>query len=273
VKSFPLAIVVISISVICILSIGAVSALNPDDASVTTSWVSLKYYQGDSAAVIVTFQSNVADELSITRVGIQFDWMPPTAYYSYDLSANPVYVPSFGNYTFELTNIPLLAGATAGSHSYFISVDGLQNNVEFMWNSPSSNLQIYDSHEKTYNMLLPQIAARINNATYTSADAQSLLQQAQTEYAQALSSAKNGEWQNAVTSLQNASDYLDQAEAAEQKSGGLGGLGSNLLFYLAVVVIVVVIALSVLAVAVRRKRKKTDSVEPVEPVEPTEPIE
>jgi hypothetical protein len=271
VKSFPLAIVAVSISVICIiLSIGAVSALYPDDASVTTSWVSPKYYQGDTAAVIVTFQSNVADELSITRVGIQFDWMPPTAYYSYDLSANPVPIPSFGNYTFELTNIPLLVGATAGSHSYFISIDGLQNNVEFIWDSPSSTLQIYDGSEKNYNRLLPQVAARINNATYTSAEAQSLLQQAQTEYAQALSSAKNGEWQNAVTSLQNASAYLDQAEAAEQKSSGSGG---NLWLYLVVVVIVVAITLSVLAVAVRRKRKKTDSGEPVEPVEAVEPTE
>jgi hypothetical protein len=260
-KSFPLAIVAISISIICILSIGAVSALNPDEASVTTSWVSPKYYQGDTAAVIVTFQSNIADELSITRIGIQFDWMPPDAYYSYDLSANPVNILPSGSYTFELTNIRFLAGASTGLHSYFISIDYLQNNLSGIWNSPSFTIQIYDGNEKIYNGLLPQVTTRINNATYASAEAQSLLQQAKTEYTKALSSAENGEWQEAVTSLQDASAYLDQAEAAEQSGGQNAG---SLLLYLAVAVIAVVIVVLVIAVVVRRKRKKTDSVEPIE---------
>lgn len=254
-KSFALTIV--AISIICILSISAVSALAPDDASVIASWASQKYYQGDTAVVSITFQSNIDDTLTITRVSIQFDWMPQNDYYSSDLSTNPVSIPGHGSYSFELTNI-LLVGASAGSHSYTITMDGLQNDVEFIWNSPSLNLQIFSGNENLYYQLEPQVKAKIDNATYTNSEAQSLLQQAKAAYDDAVASAVSGEWQEAVTSLQAASDYVDQADVAEQSGGG-GALGGNLLLYLAIIAIVVVIVLLIIIVAVRRKIKKTDS--------------
>ena len=262
-KSFPLKLVAISISILCILSIGAVSALDQDEASVTMSWLSPKYYQGDNASVRVIFQSLIPSELVINRVSIQFDWMPADAFYSSDLSANPVTIPGNGSYIFELTNIRFLAGASAGLHSYFVSIDGLQNDVGFIWNSPSSTIQIYDGNERIYDELLPQVTTRINNATFASTEAQSLLQQATTEYTQALLSAGNGEWQEAVTSLRNADDYLNQAEAAEQRSGGQNAVEGWVL-YLAIILVVVVVALAVIAVAVWRKRKKTSEVPSIE---------
>lgn len=266
-KSFPLKLVAISISIICILSIGAVSALNQNEATVSMIWASPKYYQGDTASVTVVFQSNIADELEITRIGIQFDWMPADAFYSYDLSASPVHIPASGSYSFELTNIQFLGGASAGVHSYFVSIDYLRNDLGGIWDSPSSTLKIYDGNEKIYNELEPQISTRINNATYSSSEAQSLLEQANTEYEQARLLADELKWQEAVTSLRSASDYLDEAEAAEQSGGQNTG---SLLLYIAVAVIAVVIALSVIAVAVRRRSKKTELVESAEPVEPVE---
>ena len=266
-KSFPLKLVAISISIICILSISAVSALLQEEASVTMSWLSPKYYQGDTASVSVTFQSHISDELEITRVGIQFDWMPSDAFYSYDLSASPVTVPGNGSYTFELTNIRFLAGASAGLHSYFVSIDGLQSNSTFIWYSPSSTIQIYDGNEKLYDELLPQVTTKINNATYTSTEARSLLEQATTEYTQAVSLANEGKWQEAVASLRNADDYLDQAEVAEQTFGGQNA-EQGWLLYLVIIIVVVVVALSVIAVAVWRKRKKTSNVPSIEEVQP-----
>jgi hypothetical protein len=265
-KSFPLKLAAISISIICILSISAVSALLQEEASVTMSWLSPKYYQGDTASVRVTFQSHVSYELEINRVGIQFDWMPSDAFYSYDLSASPVTIPANGNYTFELANIRFLAGASAGVHSYFVSIDGLQSNSTFIWYSPSSTIQIYDGNEKQYDELLPQVTTKINNASYTSTEAQSLLEQATTEYAQALLSANEGKWQEAVSSLRDADDYLDQAAAADQRGGGQNPLQGWLL-YLVIIIIVVVVALSVIAVVVRRRRKKTSEVPSVEEVQ------
>ena len=263
-KSFPLKLIAISISIIYVLSISAVSALNPEDASVTTTWLS-QYYQGDISSVRIIFQNNIADELEITRIGIHLDWMPPNDFYSYDLSANPASILGFGNYTFELTNIPFLAGASPGSHSYFVSVDYIQNNFTDFWDSPSFTIQIHDGSKKIFNELLPQIVAKMTKATYESTEAQSLLQQATTEYEQAIALANDEKWQEAVTSLQNAFDYLDQAEAAEQNAGQ--NTGQSLLLYIAITVIAVVIALSIIAVIaiiVSRKRKKTDSIESIE---------
>ena len=271
VKSFPLKLVAISISVICIISIGIVSALTQDEASVTTSPLSSKYYQGDTASFRVIFQSNIADVLEITRVSIQFDWMPSDGFYSIDLSANPVSIPSLGSYTFYLTDIPFLGGASAGSHSYFVSIDYLQNNLTGIWDSPTSTIQIHESNEKIYDEQSPQVGARINNATYSNSEAQSLLQQANTEYYNALKSANEEKWSEAVTSLRNASDYLDQADAAEQGGGGQtgGGQTGDLLLYLIIAAIVIVVALTVIGVAVRRKRREPEAPEmPEEPVEP-----
>lgn len=258
-KSFPLKLVAISMCIICVLSISSVSALDQDEASVMTSWLSPKYYQGDNASVRVIFQSLIPSALVVNRVSIHFDWMPEDAFYSSDLSANPVTIPGNGSYMFELTNIRFLAGASAGLHSFFVVIDGLQNDVDFIWKSPSSTIQIYDGNEKTYDELLPQVTTKINNASYASAEAQSLLQQATSEYTQAITSATEGKWQDAVTSLRAADDYLNQAEAAEQGGGGQSTLQGWML-YLAIIIIVVVVALSVIVVAVWRKRKKTSEV-------------
>jgi hypothetical protein len=265
VKSFPLKLIAISTTVICIMSIGVVSALTQDEASVTTSWLSSKYYQGDTASVRVIFQSNIAEVLEITRVSIQFDWMPSNDFYSVDLSANPVSIPSLGSYTFSLTNIPFLGGASAGSHSYFVSIDYLQNNLTDIWDSPTSTIQIHDTNEKIYDEQSPQVGARINNATYSNSEAQSLLQQASTEYYNALKSANDEKWSEAATSLRNASDYLDQADAAEQIVDGQTG---NLSLYLIIAAIAVVVALTAIGFAVRRKRR-----EPEAPEMPEGPVE
>jgi hypothetical protein len=192
--------------------------------------------------------------------------MPADAFYSSDLSANPVTIPGNGSQMFELTNIRFLAGASAGLHSFFVVIDGLQNDVAFIWKSPSSSIQIYDGNEKIYEELLPQVTTKIDNASYANAEAQSLLQQATSEYTQALESAADEKWQEAVTSLRNADDYLTQAEAAEQRGGGQNPLQGWVL-YLAIILIVVVVALAVIAVAVWRRRKKTSDVPSIEEVQ------
>lgn len=268
-KSFPLKLAVISLITVCILTVGVVSALNQDEASVEAVWEG-QYYQGDTAAVKILFQNNLADELVVYRISLHFDWMPSDDFYSYDLSADPVHIPGNGSRVFELTNIPFMAGASPGAHSYYVSADVVQNGVNLVWDSPSLTVQIRDGNEKIYNELEPQISNRLNNATYTNANAQSLLQQAKNAYNNASSLANEGEWQEAVSNLQAASDYLDQAEVAEQIGGPSLG---TLLLYLAIVVIAVVIVILVVAIVLRRARKKTGTVEPEEPVEPVEPTE
>jgi hypothetical protein len=147
-KSFRLALIAISISLICVLSIGLVSALNPDEASALVSWASQTYYPGDSMVFRIFFQSNSPDELQINRIGLHFDWMPTGAFYSRDLSAAPVSIPSNGSYTFDIMSANVPSNVTAGLYNYFVGIDGLQNNIGFSWDSPPATIQIHDAREK-----------------------------------------------------------------------------------------------------------------------------
>jgi hypothetical protein len=179
VKSFTSTLVVASISIICILSIGLVSALDQDEASVSLSWSSQRIYQGGRVNVNITFQSNSTDELDIEYIGIQFDWMASYVFYGRDLSANPVTIAGGGSHIFEAIAINIPSNISAGEHSYFVGIDGVQNYMIFRWDSPSSTIEILDASEKAFTDLVIQVQTKINaaiNATYESAEAQSLLQ-------------------------------------------------------------------------------------------------
>ncbi len=253
-KLLRLTLIAISISLICVLSIGFVSALNPDEASALVSWASPTYYTGDTMIFRIFLQSNSPDLLQIKRVGLHFDWMPEGDFYSRDLSAAPVAIPSNGSYTFDIMSADISSNATAGLHSYIVGIEGLQNGVDFSWDSPPATIQIHDGRERGYNELLPQVESKIaeaDNATYGSPEAQSLLQQAKDEYELAKSSANDAKWYDAASHLQNASGLLDQAAVAEEKNAGQ----PNLLLIGAIIAVGVIIAVSIIVV-VRRKRAK-----------------
>jgi hypothetical protein len=256
-KSFPRMLIAISIIIICVFNIGLVSALDQDEASVSLSWSSQTIYQGSTATIRITFQSNSTDELQISHVGLQFDWMPSDAFTGHDLSDNPVVIPAYGVHTFDAITILIPADTSSGEHSYFVGIDGVQNNVGFAWDSPSFTVQILDAGEKTFTELVLQVQAKINaaiNATYESSEAQSLLQQAEDAYMQAHTYANETNYQEAISTLGTASDYLEQAEAAEQLSAEQSAQQQQLLLYIAIIVIVVVVT-AVIAVIWRKKRK------------------
>lgn len=256
-KSFPRMLIAISIIIIFVFNIGLVSALDQDEASVSLSWSSQTIYQGSTATIRITFQSNSTDELQISHVGLQFDWMPSDAFTGHDLSDNPVVIPAYGVHTFDAITILIPADTSSGEHSYFVGIDGVQNNVGFAWDSPSFTVQILDAGEKAFTELVLQVAAEINvaiNATYESSEAQSLLQQAEDAYMQSHSYANEGNYQEAISTLGTASDYLDQAEAAEQRYTEQTAQQQQLILYIAIIVIVVVVV-AVIAVIWRKKRK------------------
>ena len=273
VRPLRLMLTVASISLICILCCGLVSALNADEASVSLFWSSQTVYQGDTITVRITFQSNSADQLNIYYIGLHFDWMPSDAFYGRDLSANPMPIPSSGNYMFDPIAIQIPANVSTGSHSYFVGVDGTQgSSSSFTWNSSASTIQIHAASEKAYAIFMSQVESSLkeaNSANYESAEAQSLLQQAQSEYNNATSLVAAGNWQEAVLHLENATDLLDQASAAEQSSDEQRAGLQTLLFYVAIIAIAVIIVVSIIFVVVRRRRKRAESgaEQPVETIE------
>jgi hypothetical protein len=265
VKPLQLLLIFTSISTICILGLSQVSALNQNEASVSLSWLSETFYQGNSASVRITFNSNSSEELRIYNIGVQFDWMSSDAFYGPNLSTNPVSIPSYGSHTFDFITIPIPSNVSVGSHTCFVGIDGLQvgqSMSDFSWDSPTSTIQIHDTFEKLYNDLFHQVSSKMSeaqNANYESAEAKSLFQQATNEYNLATSLADQGKWREATSSLQNVSSYLENANAEEQISDEQKANQQTLLLYLAVVAIVVIIAISIIVVIVRKKRKQTKS--------------
>jgi hypothetical protein len=273
VRSLRVVLTVTSISLICILCCSLVSALNQDEASVTLFPPTLAGYPGSTISITIAFKSNSADQLEIYNIGLHFDWMSSDNFSGNDLSDNPVTILSQGTYIFDPIVIQIPLNASAGLHSCFVGVDGIQgSSSSFSWDSPTLTIQIQTATEKIYSDSLSQVASKLNaaiSANYESSEAQSLLQQAQAEFWNATSSATQGRLNEAILSLQIADDFLNQANAAEQRSDAQRAELQSLLFYLAIIAIVVIIVVSLIIVVVRRRRKQADfgAEQPVEAIE------
>jgi hypothetical protein len=152
--------IVLSLSIICILNIGLVSAVEQSEISVGPSWSDSTPYQGDTVTVTLRLTSTSSEQLKIYRVGLHFDWMPEGSFFTRDLFDEPVVVPSMGTHIFDLMVIQIPADASAGAHSYFIGIDGAETPYydSFSWDSSSLTLQILDSGSKVYDTLLLYVA-------------------------------------------------------------------------------------------------------------------
>ena len=267
-KAFTLALIVISISIICVLNIGLVYALDQDEISISPTWKTATPYLGDSTSVKLTLPSSSAEQLTIYRVGLHFDWMPSDSFYTLNLIDDPVVVQSHGLHIFDSLDILIPPDVSAGSHSYFVGISGAEGPYGdvWEWDSPSFTLQIQGSGSTAFYEKKAQVDSSITKADaaeYQSAEAQSLLEQAKTEYAQALGLESEGKWTEALVALQNAANYLEQAEAAEHMGSGIDQQTLLLIVAVAAIAIVVVVVIAV----VMRKRRKQPEVVAEQPLE------
>jgi hypothetical protein len=249
----------VSIIMICILNVFTVCALSQNEAAVSVSWLSQTRNAGEMASARITFMSESSEPLTIFRIGLHFDWMPAENFYTLDLSDDPVVIPSYGSHTFDSMAFLIPPTVSAGSHSYFVGIDGFQGSstTGFSWDSQTFMLQIGGSSESVYSELLPQVASKISeaaNATYNSPEARSLVTQATNDYYEALELAEEGRLQEATSALQNASDNLEQANLEEQRFGEQ----DQTLLIIIVAVIIVISTVSIIALAVRKKRKQNN---------------
>jgi hypothetical protein len=265
-KTLPVKPLAVSICIICVLSIGFVSALEANEASVSLFWSSQKIYQSDVISVKITFLSNCSDQLTIVGIGLQFDWAPDM-FYGHDFSDNPVIIPAYGSHIFDAINIQIPANASTGTHNYFVGVDGVQGYslTEFSWDSPTMTMQVNSITGKIYAVLVSQFESSLDeaiNANYQSAEAQSLLQQAQEEYDLSYSlvsgpSVTDEQWSQALTHVQAAITHLGQASEAEQNTQQASEQ-QTLLLYLAIAAIAVIIVLSIIIIIIRKRRKQPE---------------
>jgi hypothetical protein len=257
-KSFGLISIVACLSIVFVLFSGVSFALDQDEASVSLTWSNTALYQGRSVTVMVSFKSDSPEELTIYYVGLHFDWLDSDTFVGPDLSDNPVTISGYGGYTFGPIAILIPEDAAVGAHNYFVGIDGLEaESAGFSWDSPSQTIQIQDYETLVYNSLLTQVSDNItaaDNRKYQSPEAQSLLEQAKSEYANALSFANTENWTEAVTALQKAYTYLEQSDAKEQDFVATNSQQSDLLI-IVVIAAIVVAAIMAIIVMFRRRRK------------------
>ncbi|MEM2081838.1 MAG: hypothetical protein QXP44_00940 [Candidatus Bathyarchaeia archaeon] len=260
----------ISISLMCVLCVNFISALETNEISVSLYWSSQVLYQGDIATVRISLKTSSTEQLFIYYIGVHFDWMPEGGFYGYDLSESPVLIPSGGSYIFDPISIQIPINVTAGEHTYFVGIEGRQGSTTaFSWDSPPSTVRI---HPFGYAIMLSQIERELNesiHANYESAEARSLVQQAQSEFAKAHPLAIEGNWQEALPHLYNASDLLTQAREIEQLNTEQKTAQQTLLLYGVIIAVVAVAVAAVIVVVVRKKRKRLAS-ETTQPSETTE---
>jgi hypothetical protein len=150
VKSLRISVILTTIIIVAFLCSGFAAALNQDEASAQALFSSGDTLQaGKTVTVTIYFTSTAADELQITNVGIHFDWLPSGGFLGYNLSSpNLITIPSGGgSQALPALNIKIPDGTTAGSHSYYIEIDGTQGNssTPFFWDSASAQKEVIAS--------------------------------------------------------------------------------------------------------------------------------
>lgn len=235
---------------------GVVIALDADEASVSVKLSSQTTYRGAILGIRVVFESNYHEELTIYNLGVNFDWMVEDAFIGYDLSDNPATVPPYGSYTSGLMTVSIPETATDGIHFFYVGIDGLQGETTgFSWDSPSQYLTVQGNEEEFYMGLQAVVANGITeaiNSKYQSNEALSLVDQARNEHGLAITLWADYKTADAISKLESASRYLNQAEEEEQN------YIESKKFTDTLVVISVLALFAVLAIAllVRRRRKK-----------------
>ena len=260
-RCFRLVLIVTSLSIICALFSGVSSvvfALNQDAARVSVAWSTKTPYQGSNPIVTVFFINDSPETLTIDYFGLNFDWMDSKSFVGFDLSDDPVFIPAYGNQYFPPVTVQIPEDASLGPHSYFVGIDGVQNeSTDFSWSSPIITLVVQSSGQDVYNGLVNQVAINIAEAVeaeYQSSDAQLFLEQAENSYSQALSYANQENWDNAISALQTASNYLEQADTEEQNYVDLKSEEDSLIIIVGVAIIIVVAVLIVIWVMNKRKQ-------------------
>ena len=135
--SFVLAIFVFS---------GLVSALDTNAISAYPVLSKQALNIGSSVTVRITVQSNTDEQLQITGIGINFDWMDSGLFFG---PKNPVTLAANGSYTTPPFTVQVPTNVTVGSHTYFVGVDGTEGTSqnEFYWNSTTSTIIVLPANQ------------------------------------------------------------------------------------------------------------------------------
>ena len=220
-KICRLLLIVACLSLVCSLVSCVCFGLDQNDARVTVVWSDETPSPGNLVTVSVMFINDGPEDLSILYFGLNFDWMESTQFVGHDLSDETVTVEANGGtHYFAPVTVQIPEDATIGAHSYFVGMELFEGDSmsSSSWDSLTKVVSVVDSWQEIYTELVDEIATNVSDAEaidYKNPESQLLLTQAQTAYSQALTHANQQNWENAISSLQSAQLYLDQATTEE----------------------------------------------------------
>jgi flagellar basal body-associated protein FliL len=147
VKTLKLAIV-ISLLVI-FASVSIVSAASTMEGTAIGYWSTAEPSPGSRVTLTVNFQSSSSQTLYIYAIGVHGDWMEDGRFYGPDLSDDPEVVETGGLCVKEIT-LDIPASASLGSHSYYIGIDGMNEDGDtFSWDSSGHSVTFAVSSNPT----------------------------------------------------------------------------------------------------------------------------
>jgi len=262
-KRFEVLYVLLSFSLVLSLFCGIANSLEQSDITSYVVLTSQNAYPGHSIiAAIYIKNSNSSDILTIQYVGIQFDWMASDQFFGYDLSSDPIVLAPSAEQFLDSISIFVPEDSTLGEHSYFVGIDGLEGAEAFSWDSQTLTLIVQDPEKEEYNALLTQVSSNIStseNKNYKSSIAQSLLDQAKNAYEQAIAYGDQSSWDEAVSILNTALTYFEQADVAEQQFLAEQSSQETLLITVGVVAVVIVVILAIIYLMKVKKERKISS--------------
>jgi len=143
VKTTKIVFIAAFVLTLCVFS-GLVAAFDESSISAYPVFSKPTLNVGSTVTVRITVQSKVDEQLQISHVGVNFDWMDPSGFYGPDLSSNPAVVPNNGSYTTPPFVVQIPTNVTVGSHTYYVGVDGIEssNQNEFYWNSTVATIMV-----------------------------------------------------------------------------------------------------------------------------------
>jgi hypothetical protein len=259
-KQFEVLCALVSFSLVLSLFCGVGNALEQTDLTSYVVLTTQNAYPGHSMIAAIYIQnSNSSDILTIQYVGIQFDWMASDQFFGYDLSSDPIVLAPSAERFLDQISIFVPEDATLGEHSYFVGIDGLEGAEVFSWDSQTFTLIIQDPEKEEYNVLLTQASSNSNaskNNNYESSTARALLDQAKNAYEQAIAYGDQSSWGEAVSMLNNALTYFEQADIEEQQYLAEQSSQKSLLITVGVAAVATVVILAIIYLMKRKKEAK-----------------
>jgi hypothetical protein len=143
VKTTKTAFIVVFVLSLCVFSGLVAAAVEQSSLSAVPVFSKQALNVGSSVTIRITVQSSADEQLSISHIGVNFDWMDSSGFYGPNLSDDPAVIPASGSYTTPPFNVLIPTNVTVGPHNYFIGVDGTDSSeTEFYWNSTLTTITV-----------------------------------------------------------------------------------------------------------------------------------